>query len=661
MLFLIIEHLFNCTKKSFLARLLYVFCLTSSFAQNQPIENTFKTFIENFVASKNQNYDEINEAIEPYKNDTLKMRYLIKKSSEQNYLEAQSYSLNMLGIYYRNVSNYNESINLHLDALNISKEANNLDLEVVSCNMLGVVYRRLDLIRAALDYHKQALDLAESVENPKESLKYSIAVSQNSMGNIYLALKQYDMALRLFQKSVEIEQELGNKLGLAINHQNIGYALEEKGMLNEALANYQKSLAYNEEIDSEVGRVICYNSIGKVYIKKELYKDAFDLVNQALEKAIELEDQFYIATSYNNLGWAQLKNKDLKYAQKNLEKALNISQEYNLKSNEIEAFAHLSELYSKKENYKLAFEYFQKSQNLDKIITSDRNVQYVNDLILQYENEKKNNKIAALASENEIVKLKLSQSKKLYIFGLASLLLLLIILYFMYRHRKLKDEKKIITLEQDILRSQMNPHFIFNALNSIKLYIVNNEKENAVYYLNKFSKLIRKTLVASTEKNTTLKDELDTMQLYINIENIRFANEINYTVKIDDALDPDSVKVPSLILQPFLENALWHGLSTKKGEKNISLGVEKGNSNYIIIKITDNGVGRKTSGEIKAKKSLNRKSVGISLTKERLENFSKQYTSNYKLEIIDLYNNEEPKGTQVILKIPIEKLVLKTA
>ena len=151
------------------------------------------------------------------------------------------------------------------------------------------------------------------------------------------------------------------------------------------------------------------------------------------------------------------------------------------------------------------------------------------------------------------------------------------------------------------------------------------------------------------------------MQLYINIENIRFANEINYTVKIDDNLDIDSVKVPSLILQPFLENALWHGLSTKKGEKNLSLEIENGSSHFIIIKITDNGVGRKTSGEIKAKKSLNRKSVGISLTKERLENFSKQYTSNYKLEIIDLYNNEEPKGTQVVLKIPTEKLVLKTA
>lgn len=661
MLFLFKKYVFHYSLKVVLAGLICVGFNLNSIAQTQDVESSYKQFVEIFVESKSKNYDQINETLSTYKNDTLKMRYLYLKSGENNYPEAQSYALNMLGIYYRNISNYNESINLHLDALNIAKEVENLDLEVVSYNMLGVVYRRLDLIRTALDYHKKALNLAESVENPKKSLQYSIAVSQNSMGNIYLVLKQYDMALRLFEKSIVIETKLDNKLGLAINHQNIGYALEEKGKLNEALTNYQKSLDYNEEIDSEVGRIICYNSIGKIYIKKDLNKEALGLLKQALAKSIQIEDQFYIATSYNNLGWAQLNNNDIENAKNNLENALAISKEYKLKTNEIEALEHLSGFYSKTGNYKLAFEYYKKSQNLDEIITNNRNLQYVNNLIFQYENEKKNNKIASLASENEIVKLKLSQSKKLYLFGLGSLLLLLTILYFLYRQRKLKDEKKIITLEQDMLRSQMNPHFIFNALNSIKLYIVNNEKENAVYYLNKFSKLIRKTLVASTEKNTTLKDELDTMQLYINIENIRFANEINYSVNIDEDIDTSLIKVPSLILQPFLENALWHGLSTKEGKKNITLTVEKKNTHYTIIKITDNGVGRKASAEIKAKKSLNRRSVGISLTKERLENFSKQYTSNFKLEIIDLYDNDKPNGTQVILKIPTEKLVLKTA
>ncbi len=132
-----------------------------------------------------------------------------------------------------------------------------------------------------------------------------------------------------------------------------------------------------------------------------------------------------------------------------------------------------------------------------------------------------------------------------------------------------------------MLRSQMNPHFIFNSLNSIKLYIINNEKENAVYYLNKFSKLIRKILMASKEKEITLAEELETMDLYMNIENIRFSNEINYKTNISPDIDLQAIKVPSLILQPFLENALWHGLSSKKDNKNINLEIT--NENEILL------------------------------------------------------------------------------
>jgi len=624
--------------------------------------NSYKQLIESFVEKEQYDYHKMDSVFTPYQNDTIKMRTLYNKGVEVNSLEIQGYALNMIGIKYRNISQYNKAIDYHLEGLNLAKKANDIDLEVVSYNMLGVVYRRLDLIRAALDYHKQALDLAESVENPSLGLQHSIAVSQNSMGNIYLALKQYDLALNMFNKSLIIEQHMDNKLGLAINHQNIGYALEEKGNLDDALTNYQTSLRYNNLINSDVGRVICYNSIAKIYIKREKYEEALRLLHEALDKALASGDQFYVATTYNNLGWAQLSVGKLDDAEANLKKGLSIAQEFNLKSDEIASFSHLSDLYSKKDNYQLAFEYYKKSENLDKIISNERNIQYVNDLILKYESEKKNSKIKALANENEIVKLKLEENRKMYFVGLGGLLLIIIILYILYRQRKLRDEKKIVTLEQDMLRNQMNPHFIFNSLNSIKLYIINNEKENAVYYLNKFSKLIRKILVASTEKDITLEEELETMELYMNIENMRFSNQINYKAIINPNIETSMIKVPSLILQPFLENALWHGLSTKEGDKSIVLEVEKTASDFVTIKITDNGVGRAASRKIESNKSLNRKSVGIALTMERLANFSKNFSTSYRLNIIDLKDDQgNAMGTQVIIDIPIEQLRLKTA
>ena len=215
-------------------------------------------------------------------------------------------------------------------------------------------------------------------------------------------------------------------------------------------------------------------------------------------------------------------------------------------------------------------------------------------------------------------------------------------------------EKQINELKLTSLLSQMNPHFIFNALNSIKLYIINNEAKTAAHYLNKFSKLIRRILEASTTKETTLQEELETMDLYMTLENIRFNNEIDFNIKVDEALNLNALKVPPLVLQPFLENAIWHGLSSKKEDKKIMLTICKKNTNYLKIVIKDNGIGRKASAKIKSDKSINRTSLGIRLSEERLNNFVKNLNHNYSIVYKDLTNNEKATGTTVILKIPLQ-------
>jgi len=218
---------------------------------------------------------------------------------------------------------------------------------------------------------------------------------------------------------------------------------------------------------------------------------------------------------------------------------------------------------------------------------------------------------------------------------------------------KSKYDKELTDLKMASLRNQMNPHFIFNSLNSIKLYIINNEKENAVYYLNKFSKLIRKILATTREKEVSLADELETSELYLNIENIRFHNEIEFNISVDKNLPIDTLKIPGLILQPFIENAIWHGLSSKKGKKKITLSVEEYQKTHVKITILDNGIGRKKSNEIKQNKIHKKESLGIKINEERLENFAKGYKNNYSLEFIDLYKGGIATGTEVVLKIPI--------
>ena len=221
---------------------------------------------------------------------------------------------------------------------------------------------------------------------------------------------------------------------------------------------------------------------------------------------------------------------------------------------------------------------------------------------------------------------------------------------------KMKYDKELAEMKVTALRSQMNPHFIFNSLNSIKRYIIDNEKENAVYYLNKFSKLIRKILSSSMEKEISLADELETMKLYVNIENIRFGNSINFSINIDDELNLNAIKVPSLVLQPFLENAIWHGLSLKKENKQLRINVEKEQIEFLKIEIVDNGIGRAKAAEIKKNKIHKNESVGIALTEERLKNFVQSTHYDYDLQFIDLYDNKnEPSGTKVVLKFSLNK------
>lgn len=641
--------------------LLVLLASTISFGQSN--QEDFNELVNSIISNKPSNYSFLEERFKPHKYDTLKMAFLLDKSKLANYLVGESFAQTMLGIYYRNKSKFNRATVAHREALRIAIKADNKELQVVNLNMLGVVNRRTDNIKKALDFHQQALSLAESITVKSETLDKSIAVSLNSMGNIYLTQDQPDMALDKFNRSLAIEKKYDNKLGLAINYQNIGYALEQKGELEMALSNYKTSLSYNNQINSNVGRVICNNSIGQIYLKQNKPEKAMEIIKPTLQMALDIGDQFYIASAYINLGWAQLELNDLDNAEINLTKGLDAARAHNLRSSVADALYHLSDLNKMKDNYKSAFEQYYIADSIYHNIRSDKTAKYVSALTFQYESERKNDQIQALANENELVKLKLKESKRNWIAALLAVILLALILSIVNRQKQLKNEKKILTLEQEMLRSQMNPHFIFNSLNSIKLYIINNEKENAVYYLNKFSKLIRKILIASKEKEITLAEELETMELYMNIENIRFSNEIDYTTHIADDIDLESIKVPSLILQPFLENALWHGLSTKKENKKITLDIAKPDYKSVTITITDNGIGRVEADKIKKNKLLKRKSVGISLTDQRLSNFFKDYTGDYSIKIVDLYDeNNEPSGTSVILIIPLHKFnSLKTA
>ena len=629
----------------------FFFFVSNISAQTVPEE--FQRKVDSLIEAAPKSFTEVHKVMGPNRNDTLFMRYFDDISKREKYRAGQGYALNELGRKYRNISNYDKAVELHLEALAISEKADNLDFKIYSLNNLGVVYRRLFSIRAAMDYSQDALELAESVENPSDGIKRSINVSYNSIGNLYLMLDQYDEAIVYFEKSVQLEGELGNTLGLAVNYQNIGKCLEEKGSLDEALENYRKSLAFNEQIDSDMGRVICNTSIAQIYIKQNRPEGALRLLDAVRPMAENLEDRFLIAPVYISTGWAQMVLGKYDEGEHSLSQGLKVASTFKLKEACSKAHNLLSELFQNKGDYKKALENKILAVDINRQLFNKNTVRYVNDLLFRYNSGKTLNDVQQLAQQNEMYQMELRTTRTTLLISGIALALLAGIFYILYRQYQLKNEKKMLTLEQSMLRSQMNPHFLFNSLNSIKLYIINNEQKNAVRYLNKFSKLVRRILESSSIRETSLAEELETVELYMSIENIRFSDEINFKIHIDDEIDVHNIRVPSLILQPFLENALWHGLSSKLGEKRIAISIARNKNDYIQIAIIDNGIGRTAAETIKRNKVLKRQSVGISITKERLANFAKDYQNSFYIDIIDLYANDGTAcGTRVVLNLP---------
>jgi len=232
-------------------------------------------------------------------------------------------------------------------------------------------------------------------------------------------------------------------------------------------------------------------------------------------------------------------------------------------------------------------------------------------------------------------------------------ILLFVVLYLFYKNRihNLKNQKsyeeKIKDAEMKTLRSQMNPHFVFNTLNSINSYIIQNKTNLASDYLTTFSKLMRSILDLSKHESISLEKELKTLTLYLELEALRLEHKFDYSITVDTAIDQEFIKIPPLIIQPFVENAIWHGLHAKKESGIIDINVRETEEDVLLITITDDGIGRKAAALTK-NKNTEHKSYGIAITIERLQLLNPKN----QVQIIDLYADDQTSlGTKVELTL----------
>lgn len=237
-------------------------------------------------------------------------------------------------------------------------------------------------------------------------------------------------------------------------------------------------------------------------------------------------------------------------------------------------------------------------------------------------------------------------------------LLLAFVIYLLFRFFLNKSRKdaliraQISELERSALQAQMNPHFIFNSLNSIQSYIANNENDRANRFLAKFSRLIRSMLNHSRASRVTLQEEIESLQLYLDLEKMRFKEKFDYDITIDEDIDSDEVMIPPLLIQPYLENAIIHGLSQTRTQGRISLYYML-DGKYLLVTVTDNGIGIENSRKLKDKQGSLHKSVGMTITQKRLELLDEGNTDK-KVKIEEIKDRVgEVLGTKVEVKIRV--------
>jgi tetratricopeptide (TPR) repeat protein len=476
--------------------------------------------------------------------------------------------------------------------------------------------------------------------------------SYGNIGIIYEELGEFDNAIQYYNRCLFIKKKIKDEKGIAIVLGSLGTVNYYKGNFDEAKKYFNKAYQLFLKQNDLYNASSFLGNIALLNYEEKNYDLAIKLFLKGIELDRKIDKKIGISSKLGNIALIYIDKKEFKTAEKYLQEALEISKKNKLTFVQLDQHKFFSTLYEKSNEPKKALFHYKKFQELKDSLKNDDVIKEKTLLEAEFEFEKKQDKLIAQQEKKDALT-KLEKKKQKMVILLLILLFLVttftsIVLFLFYKRRKKEQEilnaKKQLEIEYKLLRTQMNPHFIFNVLNSIHNYINQESNEKASYLLVKFSKLIRNILQHSTKEEITLEEEIKQLELYILIEESRFSNSFKHKFYISEKIKQDEILIPPMILQPFVENAIIHGLAPLKsilGELIIEIGLH--NKKMLEVNICDNGVGMsKTSS-----KNENHESLSIKLIQERLEILNKSSEN-----LIDFINLEQ--GTKVRILIPFE-------
>lgn len=556
---------------------------------------------------------------------------------------------NLISRRWRNKSYYANAMEYQQNALEIAEKLEDPKLLAESYNQMGTIYRRVDENSKALDMHMKALFIAE---NNKDTFHISSAI--NGMGNVSNNLNRNLAAIEYFQRSLSLSKKMNNTLGLAINTNNIGDVYLKLNQTDSALHYAFASLDYNNQLHSAIGKAICHNSIGKIYRQKKQYSLALEHLFKALESNLASEDVMNTALSYSNIGKTYLEDNHPELAITYLQKALSNAKEIGSKYAAEKAAQWLSEAYEQKGLSKEALKYHKLSTVYRDSTINEKNIFNISMAESNYLDLARKLKVEELSKQTLLQQSKIDQQNIYILIVIIAAIILLMLAFLLMYQFKLRNRYRTLKFQQRLLRTQMNPHFIFNALSAIQVFILENDMTKSSRFLSDFSKLMRQVLRSSNYEYISISEEIEILQYYLNLQQLRFSPPFEYRMNIEEELKDTDALVPPMLIQPIVENAIEHGLKPvgKGGEITINF---KQNDYGIVIEIEDNGLGIDYTNKSHSNGKMH-DSMALKITKERLHIIEKDTNKKTKFEIYDKRTKgvgTNLQGTVARFEIPI--------
>lgn len=659
------------------------------FKVGHPLIALLFTFSFTHAPAQQERFKELKTQLDTVTNDSLRTSILYKLSLHSRNLSPeihksyfmqgltlanklasdkyQSRFLNEAGLYHRKRGNLDSALHYYEQSQAISLELQDTVGYYATSTVKANVYKSQGEFAKAVAHYLNAIRYFETQTTDKY-LRFKL-MAEFSLANVYITIADYDKGLPLLKK---ISQDsIANKSPNLMRSLNINlmatYIKTEK--LDSALYFGQKAEVLAKRVKSPRSMANVFTNLGAVHEKKHDYKKAQSYFEQALNNFEKLQNKPGIIKSLNNLGNIHTRQKQyaqaLAYLLKSQELLRQDGDIYSLKHN----YEMLTFLYSEQGAHLKAFNSQQQLMQLKDSILGIEQRQGIEALQTEYETEKKELLLKQATQEKTLAQLSASKSRSQLIQGGTFGGMALITLFSYLILFKAKKQKQLLSLELNFtrrqrelesdfnnaelkaLKAQMNPHFLFNAMSSVQGLILADKKKEACSYLARLSGLVRKNLELTARQYVEAAEELELLDTYLKLEQMRLGKSFQY--QIEGRAGLDGLQMPAMIIQPFLENAIKHGLLHKAGTKVLTVHFQC--TEVLTCTITDNGIGREQAHALQSsfKKHSSFSTEAIARRFDLLQNESELPLG---FEIKDLIEQDQPLGTQVILKMPFKPI-----